>query len=89
MIQWAICFLCQSSNNVVHQRIKVCTPSLVGLEGHDLESDVMLLSFFLGDNTLISFSELVFLSLVGFFHGLNFSVYFSVSSTVYGYLFWF
>ena len=54
---------------------------LVGLEGHGPESDVMLLSFFLGDNTLGSFLGLVFPSLVGFFHGLNFSVHFSVSST--------
>ena len=54
---------------------------LVGLEGHGPESDVMLLSFFLGDNTLGSFLGLVFPSLVGFFHGLNFSVHFSESST--------
>ena len=54
---------------------------LVGLEGHGPESNVMLLSFFLGDNTLGNFLGLVFPSLVGFFHGLNFSVCFSVSST--------
>ena len=54
---------------------------MVGLEGHGPESDVMLLSFFLGENTLGSFLGLVFSSLVGFFHGLNFSVHFSLSST--------
>ena len=54
---------------------------LVGLEGHGPESNVMLLSFFLGDNTLGSFLGQVLPSLVGFFHGLNFSVHFSVSST--------
>ena len=43
--------------------------------------EVMLLSFFLGVNTPGSFLGLVFPSLVGFFHGLNFSVHFSVSST--------
>ena len=53
----------------------------VGLEGHGPESDIMLLSFFLGDNTLGSFLGLVIPSLVGFFHGLNFSVHFSMSST--------
>ena len=53
----------------------------VGWEGHGPESDVMLLSFFLGDNTPGSFLGPVYLSLVGFFHGLNFSVCFSVSST--------
>ena len=53
----------------------------VMLGGHGPESDVMLLSFFLGDNTLGSFLGLVFLSLVGFFHGLNFSVHSSMSST--------
>ena len=40
----------------------------VRLEGHGPESDVKLLSFFLGDNTLGSFLGLVFLSLVCFFH---------------------
>ena len=54
---------------------------LVGLEGHVPESDVMLLPFFLGDNTPGSFLGLVFPSLVSFFHGLNFSVHFSGSST--------
>ena len=53
----------------------------VRLEGHGPESDVMLLSFFPGDNTPGSFLGLAFPSLVGFFHGLNFSVHFSVSST--------
>ena len=53
----------------------------IRLEGHGPESEVMLLSFFLGVNTPGSFLGLVFPSLVGFFHGLNFSVCFSVSST--------
>ena len=50
-------------------------------EGHGPESEVTLMSFFLGDNTPGSFLGLVFPSLVGFFHGLNFSVHFLVSST--------
>ena len=49
--------------------------------GHGPESEVMLLSFFLGVNTSGSFLGLDFPSLVGFFHSLNFSVCFSVSST--------
>ena len=53
----------------------------VRLEGHGPESEVMLLSFFLGANTPGSFLGLEFPFLVGFFHGLNFSVHFSVSST--------
>ena len=53
----------------------------VGLEGHGPESKVTLASFFLGDITPGSFLGLVFPSLVGFFHGLNFSVFYSVSST--------
>ena len=53
----------------------------IGLEGHGPESEVMLLLFFLGVNTPGSFLGLVFPSLVGFFHGLNFSVHFSVSCT--------
>ena len=53
----------------------------VGLEGHGLEPEVMLLSFFLRVNTPGSFLGLHFLSLVGFFHCLNFSVHFSVSYT--------
>ena len=53
----------------------------VGLEGHDPESEVILLSFFLGVNIPGSFLGLDFPSLVGFFHGLNFSVCFSMSST--------
>ena len=53
----------------------------VGLEGHGPECDVTLTSFFLGDKTPGSFLGLVFPSLVGFFHGLNFSVHFSMSST--------
>ena len=53
----------------------------VGLEGHGPESEVILLSFFLGVNTPGRFLGLVFPSLVGFFHGLNISVCFSVSST--------
>ena len=53
----------------------------VRLEGHGPKSEVTLTSFFLGDNTPGSFLGLVFPSLVGFFHGLNFSVCFSVSST--------
>ena len=47
-----------------------------GLEGHGPESDVMLLSFFLGENTPGSFLGLVFPSLVGFFYGLNFCLLF-------------
>ena len=53
----------------------------VRLEGHGPESEVMLLLFFLGVNTPGSFLGLVFPSLEGFFHGLNFSVCFSMSST--------
>ena len=53
----------------------------VGLEGHGPESEVILLSFFLGVNTPGSFLGLDFPSLVSFFHRLNFSVHFSVSST--------
>ena len=53
----------------------------VGFEGHGPESEVILLSVFLGVNTPGSFLGLDFPSLVGFFHGLNFSVHFSVSST--------
>ena len=53
----------------------------VWLEGHGQESEVILLSFFLGVNTPGSFLGLDFPSLVGFFHGLNFSVHFSVSSS--------
>ena len=56
----------------------------VGLEGHDPESEVMLLSFFLGMNTHGSFLGLVFPSLVGFFHGLNFSVCFLCPLLMYG-----
>ena len=53
----------------------------VRLEGHGPESEVMLLLFFLGVNTPGSLLGLDSPSLVGFFHGLNFSVHFSVSST--------
>ena len=53
----------------------------VGLEGYGPESEVMLLLFFLGVNTPGSLLGLDSPSLVGFFHGLNFSVHFSVSST--------
>ena len=49
--------------------------------GHGPESEVMLLSFFQGVNTSGSFWGTCFPSLVGFFHGWNFSVCFSVSST--------
>ena len=53
----------------------------VRLEGHGPESEVILLLFFLCVNTPGSLLGLDSLSLVGFFHGLNFSVHFSVSST--------
>ena len=53
----------------------------VGLEGHGPESEVILLSFFWGVNTPGSFLGIGFLSLVDFYHGLNFSVCFSMSST--------
>ena len=62
------------------KNLGLCSIS-VELEGHGPESDVTLTSFFLGDNTPGSFLGLVFPSLVGFFHGLNFSVCFSESST--------
>ena len=52
----------------------------VRLEGDGPESEVMLLSFFLGVNTPGSFLGIYFSSIVGFFHGLNISVYFSVFS---------
>ena len=52
----------------------------VGL-GHGPESEVMLLSFFLGVNTPGSFQGACFPSLACFFHGQNFSVCFSVPST--------
>ena len=53
----------------------------VRLEGHDPESEVILLSFFLGVNTPGRFLEIDFPSLVGLYHSLNFSIHFSVSST--------
>ena len=49
--------------------------------GHSPESEVMLISFFLGVKTPGSFWGNCFPSLDGFFHGQNFSVCFSVSST--------
>ena len=49
--------------------------------GHGPESEVILLSFFQGVNTPGSFWGTGFPSIVGFFHGLSFSVYFSMSST--------
>ena len=49
--------------------------------GHCPESEVMLISFFLGVRTPGSFWGKCFPSLDGFFHGQNFSVCFSVSST--------
>ena len=52
----------------------------VGL-GHGPESEVTLISLFLGVKTPGSFQENCFPSLDGFFHGWNFSVHFSVSST--------
>ena len=52
----------------------------VGL-GHGPESEVILLSFFQGVNTPGSFWGTGFPSIMDFFHGLNFSVCFSVSST--------
>ena len=53
----------------------------VRLEGHGPESEVILLTFFRGVNTPGSFLGIGFPSLVGFFHSLNFSVHFSMSST--------
>ena len=52
----------------------------VGL-GHGPESEVTLISLFLGVKTPGSFWGNCFPSLDGFFHGQNFSVHFSVSST--------
>ena len=52
----------------------------VGL-GHGPESEVTLISFFLGVKTPGSFWGTCLQSLDGFFHGQNFSVCFSVSST--------
>ena len=52
----------------------------VGL-GHGPESEVTLISLFLGVKTPGSFQGNCFPSLDGFFHGWNFSVCFSVSST--------
>ena len=52
----------------------------VGL-GHCPESEVTLMSLFLGVNTPGSFRGNCFPSLDSFFHGRNFSVRFSVSST--------
>ena len=52
----------------------------VGL-GHSPESEVTLTSLFLGVNTPGSFRGNRFPSLDSFFHGWNFSVHFSVSST--------
>ena len=52
----------------------------VGL-GHGPESEVILISLFLGVRTPESFQRNCFPSLDGFFHGWNFSVCFSVSST--------
>ena len=45
------------------------------------ESEVTLISFFLGVKTPGSFQGTCFPSLTCFFHGQNFSVHFSVSST--------
>ena len=53
----------------------------VSVRLHGPESEVMLLLFFLGVNTPGSILGLEYPSLVGFFHSLNFSVCFSVSST--------
>ena len=61
----------------------------VRLEGHGPESEVMLLSFFLGVNTPRSYLGLVFPSLVGFFHGLNFQSAFLCPLLMYGYQSWF
>ena len=52
----------------------------IGL-GHSPESEVTLISLFLGVKTPGSFRGNCFPSLDGFFHGHNFSVHFSVSST--------
>ena len=52
----------------------------VGL-GHGPESEVTLISLFFGVKTHGSFGGNCFPSLDGFFHGQNFSVFFSVSST--------
>ena len=52
----------------------------VGL-GHGPESEVILISLFLGVKTPRSFQGNCFPSLDGFFHRQNFSVHFSVSST--------
>ena len=52
----------------------------VGL-GHGPESEVTLISLFLGVRTPGSFQGNCFPSLDGFFHWQNFSVHFSVSST--------
>ena len=52
----------------------------IGL-GHGPESEVTLISLFLGVKTPGSFWGICFPSLDGFFHGQNFSVCFSVSST--------
>ena len=52
----------------------------IGL-GHGPESDVTLISLFFGVKTPGSFQGNCFPSLDGFFHGWNFSVCFSVSST--------
>ena len=73
-------FLCWSSNTLVHQRIKVCIPYQLGLKGITLS----LMSYYCHSSLEIitlKFLGLVLPSLVGFFHGLNFSVCFSVSST--------
>ena len=56
-------------------------PMLCGAGEHGPESEVMLISFFFGVKTPGSFWGTCFPSLDGFFHGQNFSVHFSVSST--------
>ena len=52
----------------------------VGL-GHGPESEVTLISLYFGVKTPGSFWGNCFPSLDGFFHGQNFSIHFSVSST--------
>ena len=73
-------FLCQSSDILTHQKIEVYIQSLSGLKGmaQSLRSCCCHSSW--ESIPLEAFLGLDFLSLVGFFHGLNFSVHFSVSS---------
>ena len=72
----------QSSNTLPHQRTEVCIPYQSGLKGMALSPMSCYCHFSWEIIPWEVFLGLVFPSLVGFFHGLNFSVHFLVSSTI-------